>query len=596
MPTSPPVWLVTEPEIKVAGTLLGGNISVASVVTHHSLNKVPKAVVTLYDGSAASNDFPVSGGSSPDLSPGGTVSIAFKSPGGSSSVTVFEGILVSHAIRLRNRASVLVLECKDKAVKMTIGKNTACFTQKLDSDVIKTLIGNHGLTATVDATTDTNPTLLQYDSTDWDFLLMRAEANGLVTTVKAGAVSVKKPSFSGSAKYTLQYGNNIIEVEAEADATTQLQGVKASSWDPKNQALVTTSKTAPGTTVPDKPGNFSATELAAVAAPKEATQMHLGQLTSAQLDTWAQARMLKSRLARVRGRVKTYGMDVWPGDILDLAGVGARFNGDIYVTGVHHTLVGGEWLTEVEMGLQDRWHSEQVHLPQVSHDSHHTLAPGLAAGVVKAIVSDPDSEYRVQVTLKTVATDADIWARIAFTDAGASRGNMYMPEVNDEVILGFMGGDLAFPVILGQLYSSKATPPLTPEKENNQKGIFTRSGLKVVFDDKAKSILLSTPGGNTVTLSDEDKTIALQDLNGNKVTCDTSGITLDSPKDITIKATGNVNVEASQALTAKATMDFKAQGNNVTVQANLQLGLKGTQVEANGSAMTTIKGGMVMIN
>jgi phage protein D/phage baseplate assembly protein gpV len=572
MPSAPSIWLLTEPEIKIAGTALGGSIAIASVSTSNEINKVPKAIITIYDGSPADQDFAVSGGTSPDLSPGATVTIAFKNPGGSGTVTVFEGILISHAVKIRNRSSVLILNCKDKAVKMTIGKNTACFTKKKDSEVISTLISNHGLTASVDATTDMNPTLLQYDATDWDFILMRAEANGLWLTAKAGTVSVKKPSFSGSAKYTITHGDNIIEIEAEADAATQLKGVKATSWDPKAQALVTASKTAPAVTVPDAPGNLTASKLSAVAAPTEATQIHLGQLTSAQLGTWAEARMLKSRMARVRGRIKFYGCDVWPGDILDLQGMGTRFD------------------------VSDRWYVEQMHVDNVSNDSHHTLMPGLATGVVKAIVSDPDSEYRVQVTVKTVAADADIWARMAFTDAGATRGNFYMPEINDEVIMGFMGGDAAFPVILGQLYSSKAAPPLTPEKANDQKGIFTRSGLKVLFDDKAKSILVSTPGGNTVTLSDQDKSIAVKDQNSNKITCDSSGILLDSPKDITIKALGNINIQATQAISLKATTDLKAQGLNVTVQANLALALKGTQAEVNGAAMTTIKGGMVMIN
>ncbi|MFN8397710.1 MAG: type VI secretion system tip protein VgrG [Bacteroidia bacterium] len=596
MPTAPSQWQVTEPEIKIAGTLLGGAIAVASVITHNEYNKVPKAIISIYDGSPADQTFAASEGTSPDLSPGGTVSIAFKDPGSGSSVTVFEGIIVSHAIRVRNRASLLVLECKDKAVKMTVGKNTACFTKKKDSEVIQTLIGNSGLSATVDATTDINPSLLQYDCSDWDFMVMRAEANGLITSAKAGAVSVKKPSFSGSASYSLTYGNNIIEVEAEADARTQVKGAKANSWAPANQDLATSTKTAPATTVPDKPGNFGATTLAGVASPAQVTQVHLGQLTTAQLGTWAEARMLKSRMARVKGRIKTYGFDVWPGDILNLDGVGARFDGDVLVTGVHHSLIGGEWLTEVQMGLSDRWHSELVNLHGVSHDSHHTLVPGLAAGVVKAIVEDPDSEYRVQVTIKTVAADADIWARMVFVDAGSSRGHFYYPEINDEVIIGFMGGDMAFPVILGQLYSSKATPPLTPDKKNDQKGIFTRSGMKVLFDDKDKSILMSTPGGNTVKISDQDKTIALQDLNSNKVTCDTSGITLDTPKDITLKATGNINLQATQAINIKATTDCGIQGMNVNVQAQIAGSLKGATVEVNGSGMATIKGGMVMIN
>ncbi len=150
-------------------------------------------------------------------------------------------------------------------------------------------------------------------------------------------------------------------------------------------------------------------------------------------------------------------------------------------------------------------------------------------------------------------------------------------------MLGFLNDDPRDPIVLGMLNSSNKPAPLKAQDENHQKGFFTRSQMKVTFDDDKKIITLETPGGNKITISDDAKGITLQDQTGNKLVMDETGILIKSPKDITIEATGK--------LTLKATQDTKIEGLNVNVKANSQFKAEGNAgAEVSTSAIAILKG------
>lgn len=174
-----------------------------------------------------------------------------------------------------------------------------------------------------------------------------------------------------------------------------------------------------------------------------------------------------------------------------------------------------------------------------------------------------------------------VWARLATLDAGSSRGTFFRPEIDDEVVVGFLDADPRFPVVLGQCHSSARAAPEPGSDDNDVKGYVSRSKLKVTFDDDRISITLETPAGNRLTLSDDDKSIALVDQHGNSITLDDGGITLTSTKDITLKGTGDVTVEG-RGLDLGAQTRLKASGQS------------GTEITSSGTL--TIKGSLVQIN
>ena len=175
--------------------------------------------------------------------------------------------------------------------------------------------------------------------------------------------------------------------------------------------------------------------------------------------------------------------------------------------------------------------------------------------------------------------------------------SFFVPEIGDEVVLGYFNNDPAHPVVLGSLYSSKRKPPYSLTADNFTKAIVTKSKLKIEFDDDKKVTTIETPGGNKIVISDDDTSILLADQNNNTVKLGSDGIALDSPKDITITAKGKVSVDAAGGLELNSKADVKITGMNVNNEAKVGFVAKGNaSAELSASGQTTVKGAMVMIN
>jgi len=195
-------------------------------------------------------------------------------------------------------------------------------------------------------------------------------------------------------------------------------------------------------------------------------------------------------------------------------------------------------------------------------------------------------------------TGTGIWARLSNLYATNKIGMFFYPEKDDEVIIGFLDNDPRSAVILGSVYSSKNAPPYTPDDKNSIKAIKTKSELLLEFDDEKKVITIETPGKNKITLSDEDKVITIEDGNKNSIEMSSDGIVIKSGKDLTLKASGNINITAQKDITLKTSMgDVTTKGKNITEKANMSFSAQGSvssELKSNGN--TTVKGLMVMIN
>lgn len=559
---------------------------VLSVTVDRIVNRVPTARIVVRDGSAADAKFPASDGA--DLIPGKTVEIGLGYDG--KDQKVFKGIIVKHAIKVgANGDSILTLHCKDAVTKLTVGRHSRYFTESKDSDVIETIVQTHsGLTPEVTSTKVKHPEIVQYYTTDWDFILSRAEMNGQIVLAKDGKLQVKSPTTSGSPVLKLSYGVNLLEFEAEMDARCQYKAVKAKAWNYTDQDLLEVEGSEPSVS---NVGNLSSSQLADVIGLSNLELHHSGQIQNQELQAWADAQLLKSRLAKIRGRVKTLGSpDAKLDALVELKGVGSRFNGLAYVSGIRHEMVGGAWFTHMQLGLDPEWFYKSADLVEKTASGLLPGVNGLQIGVVVQLQDDPNSEDRILVKAPIIDAKAKgIWARIATLDAGKERGSFFRPEIGDEVVLGFLNDDPRDPIVLGMLNSSAKSAPLKAQDTNHQKGFFTRSKMKVTFDDDKKVITLETPSGNKMIISDEDKGITLKDQNGNTLVMNDSGISMKSPKDITIEATGK--------LTLKSTQDTSIEGLNINAKANAQFKAQGNGgAEVSTSAIAILKGSLVQIN
>ncbi|TLN25385.1 phage tail protein [bacterium] len=243
-------------------------------------------------------------------------------------------------------------------------------------------------------------------------------------------------------------------------------------------------------------------------------------------------------------------------------------------------------------------------------------------GVVIGVITrndDPDKLGRVKVKFPWMpagGSKAELesnWARIASIGGGMQRGLLFMPEINDEVLVAFEHGDIAAPYIIGGLWNKKDPPPagrdanLADAKYVNQRVIRSRSGHLILLDDKQgeEQILIQDKSTNNSILIDTKNnamTFKCQkdfifETDGNFSVKAKGDVTFESNGKFEIKNIKSLSATALQEIVLKVTssqLALKASGSElsgmlVDVKAN-------TKVSVSGSAMAEIKGGLVKIN
>jgi Rhs element Vgr protein len=575
MPANPGVQSFS---ITVNGQVLPDAVGVLEIVVTNIVNAIPKAKVVVMDGSAASQNFDLSNGT--NFIPGAEISIAAGYNG--ENEVIFSGLIISQTIRANEDGSQMEIECRDKAIKLTAGRKNKIWEDVSDHDAITDLVGQNGITADIDGLNLQHKQLVQFNCSNWDFIVTRAELNSALVITEAGKLTIAMPNASEESTATYTYGSEIYDFEAQMDARTQYPQVLTKNWNYTNQEVK--EGTSAAKTLPQQ-GNISGDDLAEVLGWEDNSLYHSGNVAEQESTEWATAQLFRSRLNKLIGNFRVQGDNkLKPGIIVELLGIGERFSGKCWVTGVIHSYSGeAAWYSHVQFGLDKKLHSYNFD-DIVEKPATGIIPPvnGLQIGIVTQLENDPDGENRIRVRLPNVENEGDgIWARLASVDAGKEHGWVWNPEINDEVIIGFINDDPRDAVILGRLYSSSFPPHLAAKDDNYLKGLSTKSKLQVLFDDEKKIIKIETPGGNFITLDEDQKKIAIQDINGNKIEMSEDGIKIESIKDIILKASG----------------DFKIDGTNITTNANAQLKLSGSAgTEISSSAITKVKGSMVQIN
>ena len=576
----PAVESVAEFKIKIGDEEIPRTIEVLSVHVSKIVNRISFAKIVLQDGDPASGKFE---NSSDDLFiPGNEIEITAGDP--DNQTAVFTGIITKQSVSIRsNRSSQLIIECKHKAIKTTITRRSNCWHDETDDSVIQKALKASGLAAgdlDIESSTVTHPEMVQYNCTDWDFVVSRAEVAGKIVLTNEDKIVVKAPDFSAATSVSLLYGATIIELDAEMNSQLQYKAVKSKTWDMGAQALTEQDATEPTLS---NFGNLDGPTLADANGQEEIILQHGGALATDEIKMWADAQLLKSRLAKIRGRVKFEGIAaINPGDMLELNGLGERFTGTAFVSGVRQDYNLSEgWKTQVQFGHTNDWFYKE---PDVIAPKAGGLLPGTIGLHIGIVTNNDDKkgEYRVKVKIPFInESDDGVWARIAQADAGNGRGLFFRPEMNDEVLIGFLYDDPRQPVVLGMLNSSALPASLTPSNDNDKKGYTSREKMLMIFDDKKKEIVFETPGGNKITISDDQKGIVLQDMNKNMIEMNDKGIKITS----------------KSAIEISASTDLKLGAANLKAETKSSLELTASSgVKLDGGSMLEIKGGTVKIN
>jgi phage protein D/phage baseplate assembly protein gpV len=218
------------------------------------------------------------------------------------------------------------------------------------------------------------------------------------------------------------------------------------------------------------------------------------------------------------------------GDYIEIKGVGRRFSGRYKLSKVTHTINNSGYQTQFELSqninssLLQSLRKKLLDAPSPDKQDSATPSGGVVIGKVENNL-DTENLGRVQLSFPHLSdVNLSAWARIATPMAGNQAGTYFLPDIGDEVLVTFEGGNINKPIVLGGLWNGLKRPPSTNLGLNEKKMIKLKSGMQIVFDE--------TPGTESLTI---------QDKMG-------SSIKMSSPTgDITIEAKGNVIIKSGAA-------------------------------------------------
>lgn len=544
---------------------------VHSVEITQSLNRIPTALVFVIDAAleqglfAASND--------PRLGLGKEVTIHIGI--GAEAHAVFKGMVVRQSLRSDFQSGTLLcLELKHEAVKMAQVRRSAVYPSLTDGEVMQQLAGRHGIAIDVDVPRwPQQEQLVQRQVSDWDLLVLRAEANGTVVAAGLDGLRVFVPGLEDEAT-GLAYGTDILEFEVEADARHRHDAANFCGWDMVNLAMeaVEVQEDNEGSSLEAQPQAITVS----------------GDRNRDELQAWANALVQRSKLSRLCGKLLVQGRaDILPGSVVEISGGSAAMNGLHLVSAVHHSIGAQGWETHLEIGLDPSPYAAEYEVNDLAVGGLLARMPGLQIGTVERVDGDGQGQHRVLVRVRALPEDqAGIWARVASLDAGEGHGAFFRPQPGDEVVLGFLNEDPRDAIILGGLFNGgKHKPAFDTAKPYTQQGIVTKAGLRLQLDETAEGILLQTPSGDRLSLTGKQQGaqgILIQDQFGNRIELGQQGIVIKSAGSLTLEAATNTEIKAQA---------------NLTAEAQAKLALKGTATaELSSSGLLDIKGSLVKIN
>ena len=454
----------------------------------------------------------------------------------------------------------LVISGMDLAHRMAHTNKRRSFQSMSDADIAGQIAAEYSLTADVDSTSIQHDYVLQANETDMAFLRRRATRNGHDVWITGTTLHVKQRPEAEEQPPTVRWGENLLKFTVRFTSTERCDEVVVTGGDPlaKETVVGRSSKDQPFTSAPAAAESNGAARSAFGTVARNATTLVVRDQSEA--DALAESLIVRAtgETAMLRGEAKG-DPAIGAGADIRIEGVGSRLSGSYRATSVVHLMASGKpYLTRfVCGGKEPAGLADLVGGPRGSSPLGPVL-PSLMVGEVTN-TDDPEKLCRVKVKLPTLSSsDESAWARLAAPGAGPDRGIQWVPEVNDEVLVGFELGDPSRPIVVGGLWSRANTPPDPSSTDSGQTkkwSLVSRKGSTIsIIDDPDPKIELSTPGGEGT-------------------------ITIDG---------GKITVSGSDQLVVKASaIDMKAEG---------AIKIKGSSLDLSASGTVTVSGSMIKLN
>jgi uncharacterized protein involved in type VI secretion and phage assembly len=579
-------------DISLDGTPVPDDYRVSHVGVHLGLRTIGRATITFLD-----DGFRIVESQKADIGTAVTISAGW----GTRMSTLFQGKVTAVASRLVSAhadpygplGTSVTLTLQDGAYELLRHADVETFTNMSLRDIVTRLVQSAGLSV---GTIDLPTTPLKYamrNDTALGLIDEIAQRTGRDWCVNGTTFSMWPAATGGTSTgvhYSVTAGVDLQSFSAKqvgSGATT----VTVRGWDPVAQSAVVGTSTSPSSRAAFDAGGNAPTH----------TVVQARAATRSQGDADIAAAAIAARTGRVSATGQVLlASGMLPGGTLTVGGLGPS-NGDYYVREVTHDLRDGDGTTTFVVGDRD---PVQLSDPWASAPPASSFRrSGLAVGIVDN-VQDPEKLGRVSVSLSAASdTATTAWARVVSLGAGAGRGQVVLPEVGDEVLIGFEDDDITRPVVLGGLFGKKSTSPTDAVDANGAvitRALTSRLGHTLEMADgttpDTQHVLLATEGlTHRLRLGKDRADLEVPDGVPLRIASGAAFIEFDGKGGIVIDAT---------TVTLKATTKVEVSGTDVSAKATSALTLQGTQASFKGTGagvveaggVLEVKGAMVKIN
>jgi uncharacterized protein involved in type VI secretion and phage assembly len=502
-------------------------------------------------------------------------------------VQVFKGEIVAFEPEWEKTGCIVSIRALDKSHRLQRASKVRTFQEMKASDILQKIVGEYGLSSEIDATDTVYPFFQQSGETDRDLIAAFEREYDCRFYLEDGKAKFKKvDALAGQSPTELTFGDNLITFRPRMSSVQQVAKVNVRGWDYKRKEVINgASQTGEPTAKVGEQQKGLTTKFGnhEVLVPDRSVE------TTAEANAVAQATINRMADAYVEATGSCLGNpELHAGKMVRIKNVGTKFGGDYLLTAVTHSYRGAKgYYTSFEIsGSSARGLLDLVHPPP-----ERNWTANLVIGIVTN-TKDPEKLGRVRVKYPALSdAEEGAWGRIITLAASNNRGALMMPEVGDEVIVGFENGDPRRPLILGAVFGgvNKPTTEMLDLKGDIPEGSFGVVSNKKGWIQTKEDFTLKSDGKLVIQIKGdrEEKTDA------NLKSEASQAIELKAGQSYKIDGGNQVSIQAKSSLEIISKGTLKLEGTSVEIKSSGPAKLQGATVDVQGQAMTNIKGAMI---
>ncbi|AWG24097.1 type VI secretion system Vgr family protein [Flavobacterium kingsejongi] len=449
---------------------------------------------------------------------------------------LFTGVITeAQMVRTAGASGGIIINGYSPTIVLEGPPNTRSFTDASLSDIVQEVLKSYNtenLKPAVEIRNSvTMPYTVQYGESDFAFLCRMAQKKGQWFYYNGEELRFGAPK---SKTFTLEYGRTLhsfnIEMRAKSLAFEYV------GYDPSNGET----QKASSSEVDYAAEGYSKSmyESSKLLFPNSATLLYSHSLEEGNSRTHLMDRVttqLNSRaadLVTAKGDSDETGLRI--GDVVQIKEPAFSLTGNLS-DGLQEQSFGSYLVTDITHVCDEsgNYHNtfdavpDTVAAPPYGNVHSFPMAESQPATVISN--DDPSGLGRIQVAFAWQQDNGTNtpWIRMTNPHSGGGKGFYFVPEVGEEVLIAFEGGNAEKPFVLGAMYNGPAMSEYHTSG-NDKKVIQTRSGTKVIMDDAEGSVFIEDPSGNTWKM----------DGKGN--------ITVNAPKNMTFTVGENFNINVGK--------------------------------------------------